>query len=317
MRRPVAPDSFTFIHGDMRDLSTCRNACVGAQYVLHEAPLGSVTRTLADDPIPTDATNLSGFLNMLPGPQAPDVSRISYAASSSTYGDHSGLPKVGEQLGCRLSPYVVTKYGDELTEVSTRRYGFGSIGLRYFNLFPSRQDPDGVYAVVPEWAAAMIQGADVLIDCDGEPSGDFCYVDTVVQANLLGVADAIRGDEAGESANRSPLNQVFIVTVDDRTTLNQLFGALPKALEDKGTYYDRAAVCRACAGDARHPRASVSKAMRLLDYSPHSRPLPTHSRSNTVIHPPSKTQVSRVLQGCVMQSHEYGIRAGLTEGSPP
>ena len=177
---------FRFIEGDIRTLEDCRHACEGVDYVLHQAALGSVPRSVVD-PITTNDVNVTGFLNMLVAARDALVARFVYAASSSTYGDHPGLPKVEDAIGTPLSPYAVTKYVNELyAEVFARCYGFNTIGLRYFNVFGPRQDPDGAYAaVIPKWTAAMIKGEDVFINGDGETSRDFCYIANAVQANLL------------------------------------------------------------------------------------------------------------------------------------
>lgn len=251
---------FRFIEGDIRSLDDCRRACEGVDYVLHQAALGSVPRSLAD-PITTNAANIDGFLNMLVAARDAGVQSFTYAASSSTYGDHPGLPKVEDLIGKPLSPYAVTKYVNELyADVFARAYGFTTIGLRYFNVFGKRQDPAGAYAaVIPKWTAAMIAGDDVFINGDGETSRDFCFVDNAVQANLL----AATATEAGAR------NQVYNVAVGDRTTLNQLLEALRQALGENGVRYDKAPVYRDFrAGDVRHSQADIGKAARLLGYAP-------------------------------------------------
>lgn len=252
--------NFNFIQGDIRNLDDCHRACDGVDFVLHQAALGSVPRSLAD-PITTNTTNISGFLNMLVAARDAQVSSFVYAASSSTYGDHLALPKVESVIGKPLSPYAVTKYVNELyADVFARAYGFTTIGLRYFNVFGKRQDPNGAYAaVIPKWTAAMLQGEDVFINGDGETSRDFCYVENAVQSNLLA---ATTPDEAAR-------NQVYNVAVGDRTTLNQLFEALRHALADNRVRYHKAPVYRDFrAGDVRHSQADVSKAQRLLGYAP-------------------------------------------------
>src|SRR4051812_38409029 len=178
--------SFRFIEGDIRSLEDCREACAGAQVVLHQAALGSVPRSI-DDPISSSAANITGFLNMLVAARDAGVARMVYASSSATYGDHPALPKVEEQIGAALSPYAVTKHVNELyAAVFARCYGLSSIGLRYFNVFGPRQDPDGAYAaVIPKWIAAMIRNETLYINGDGETGRDFCYIDNTVQANLL------------------------------------------------------------------------------------------------------------------------------------
>jgi len=208
---------FRFIEGDIRNLDDCRTACAGVDYVLHEAALGSVPRSL-EDPITTNATNIDGFLNMLVAARDASVKRFVYAASSSTYGDHPGLPKVEDRIGNPLSPYAVTKLvNEQYADVFTRAYGFRTIGLRYFNIFGQRQDPNGAYAaVVPKWTAAMMAGEPVWINGDGETSRDFCYIANTVQANLL----------AATATSVEATNQVYNVAVGDRTTLNDLFEAI-------------------------------------------------------------------------------------------
>ena len=216
---------FSFIEGDIRNLGDCRQACQGVDYVLHQAALGSVPRSL-EDPITTNATNITGFLNMLVAARDAGVKSFTYAASSSTYGDHPGLPKVEDTIGKPLSPYAVTKYVNELyADVFARSYGFATIGLRYFNIFGPRQDPDGAYAaVVPKWTAALLKGDTVYINGDGETSRDFCYIANAVQANLL----------AATSESAEARNQVYNVAVGDRTTLNALFGLLRDNLAAHG-----------------------------------------------------------------------------------
>jgi len=254
---------FTFIEGDIRDLATCRLACESATYVLHEAALGSVPRSIAD-PINTNENNISGFLNMLVAARDAGVKRFVYAASSSTYGDHPGLPKVEDKIGNPLSPYAVTKLVNELyAQVFARTYDFKTIGLRYFNVFGRRQDPSGAYAaVIPKWAEAMITHKPVVINGDGETSRDFCYIDNTVQVNILA---AVAGDDAA--------NQVYNVAVGDRTTLNDLFELIRAGLENayphlknfKPIYQDFRA------GDVRHSLADISKAENLLGYCPSHR----------------------------------------------
>ena len=259
----VSPEQwglFRFIEGDIRKLDDCRSACQGVDYVLHQAALGSVPRSL-NDPITSNATNVDGFLNMLVAARDAEVTSFVYAASSSTYGDHPGLPKVEDVIGKPLSPYAVTKYVNELyADVFARSYGFTTIGLRYFNVFGKRQDPNGAYAaVIPKWTAAMIAGEDVFINGDGETSRDFCFVDNAVQANLLA---ATATDEAAR-------NQVYNIAVGDRTMLNQLFEALRKTLAANAVCYEKNALRRDFrAGDIRHSQADIGKACRLLGYAP-------------------------------------------------
>lgn len=252
--------NFSFIKGDIREQADCQKACEGVDYVLHQAALGSVPRSLAD-PITTNATNISGFLNMLTAARDAKVKSFTYAASSSTYGDHPALPKVEDAIGKPLSPYAVTKYVNELyAEVFARCYGFNAVGLRYFNVFGPRQDPNGAYAaVIPKWTAALLQGDAVYINGDGETSRDFCFVANAVQANLL----------AATAANPEARNQVYNVAVGDRTTLNILFALLRDNLAAHGVSASTQPVYRDFrAGDVRHSQADIGKAQRLLGYAP-------------------------------------------------
>jgi len=259
----VSPEQwarFQFIQGDIRNLDDCRQACEGIDYVLHQAALGSVPRSI-DDPIATNSANIDGFLNMLVAARDARVKSFTYAASSSTYGDHPGLPKVEDLIGKPLSPYAVTKYVNELyADVFARAYGFTTIGLRYFNVFGKRQDPDGAYAaVIPKWTTAMIKGERVSINGDGETSRDFCFVENVVQANLL----------AATTTDAAARNQVYNVAVSGRTDLNQLFAALRQSLAKHGVDYVQEPVYRDFRlGDVRHSQADIGKARRLLGYAP-------------------------------------------------
>lgn len=251
---------FSFIQGDIRQLSSCETACAGVDFVLHQAALGSVPRSL-NDPIATNETNISGFLNMLVAARDAKVASFTYAASSSTYGDHPGLPKVEDIIGKPLSPYAVTKYVNELyADVFAKSYGFNTIGLRYFNVFGKRQDPEGAYAaVIPKWSAAMIKGEEVFINGDGETSRDFCFIENTVQANLL----------AATTEQPDAVNQVYNVALGDRTTLNELFHAIKQTLIQNGTVYHKEPQYRDFrAGDVRHSQADVSKASDLLGYQP-------------------------------------------------
>ena len=250
---------FKFIEGDICDLNACREACAGVDYVLHQAALGSVPRSI-EDPITTNANNITGFLNMLVAAKDAQVKSFTYAASSSTYGDHPALPKVEETIGNPLSPYAVTKYVNELyADVFAKSYGFKTIGLRYFNIFGKRQDPNGAYAaVVPKWSSAMLKNEDVFINGDGETSRDFCFIENAVQANLLSAV-----------ANADAKNQVYNVAVGDRTSLIELFEAIKTALAENGKYYDRPAIFRDFrAGDVRHSQADITKACANLGYQP-------------------------------------------------
>lgn len=248
---------FDFINGDIRSLKDCQQVCNGVDYVLHQAALGSVPRSI-NDPITTNETNINGFLNMLVAARDAKVSSFTYAASSSTYGDHPALPKVEENIGNPLSPYAVTKYVNELyADVFNRAYGFNSIGLRYFNVFGKRQDPNGSYAaVIPKWIASMIKGEDVFINGDGETSRDFCFIDNTVQANLL----------AAISESKSK-NEVYNVAVGDCTTLNNLFSLLRESLVEKGGYIIQKPIyCKERIGDVRHSQADISKIRSNLNY---------------------------------------------------
>ncbi|WP_306520461.1 SDR family oxidoreductase [Rheinheimera sp.] len=255
---PAQWQGFRFIEGDIRELSDCQAAVAGVDYVLHQAALGSVPRSI-NDPLATNNTNINGFLNMLQAAKEAGVQGFVYAASSSTYGDHPALPKVEENIGNPLSPYAVTKYVNELyADVFSRCYGFHSTGLRYFNVFGPRQDPNGAYAaVIPKWTAAMLANEDVAINGDGETSRDFCFVANAVQANILAATTAL-----GKS-------EVFNVAVGDRTTLNDLFQAIQQTLSANGANYGKEPLYRDFrAGDVRHSQADVSKAERLLGYVP-------------------------------------------------
>ncbi|GLR28026.1 UDP-N-acetylglucosamine 4-epimerase [Psychrobacter pacificensis] len=252
-------ERFTFIKGDIRQLTDCSKACQGVDYVLHQAALGSVPRSIAD-PIATNETNISGFLNMLVAARDANVASFTYAASSSTYGDHPALPKVEDAIGNPLSPYAVTKYVNELyADVFSRTYGFKTIGLRYFNIFGKRQTPDGAYAaVIPKWTAAMIAGDEVFINGDGDTSRDFNFIENAVQANILAA-----------TATEQAKNQVYNVAVGGRTTLNTLFSALKEHLSANGVSYTQAPVYRDFrAGDVRHSQADISKIQNALSYDP-------------------------------------------------
>lgn len=263
VRTLVSPEQwgrFAFVEGDIRDLEACRRACTGVDYVLHQAALGSVPRSLLD-PITTNGANIDGFLNMLVAARDAQAKSFTYAASSSTYGDHPALPKVEDAIGKPLSPYAVTKYVNELyADVFARSYGFSTIGLRYFNVFGPRQDPEGAYAaVIPKWIAALVRDDEIFINGDGETSRDFCYVENAVQANLLA---AVQTDEAAR-------NQVYNVAVGDRTTLNSLLDLLRSELAANGAPRDRQPQHRDFrAGDVRHSQADIAKAGHLLGYEP-------------------------------------------------
>lgn len=248
---------FRFYEGDIRDLATCALAARGCDFVLHQAALGSVPRSLAD-PIASNAANVGGFLNMLVAARDAGVRRFVYAASSSTYGDRPDLPKIEDRIGRPLSPYAVTKRTNELyADVFADVYGLVSVGLRYFNVFGPRQDPDGAYAaVIPKWIAAMLAGRPILVNGDGETSRDFCFVANAVQANLLAaVSERITGHE------------VFNVAVGERTTLNELATTIRELL---GTDAMPSRVVHGAPrpGDVRHSQADIGKARARLGYAP-------------------------------------------------
>lgn len=255
---------FTMIEGDIRDAATCRRACTGVEIVLHQAALGSVPRSIAD-PAATHASNATGHLNVLLGAVASGVRRVVYASSSSVYGDEPSLPKVEDRVGRPLSPYAVTKCTNELyAEVFSRQFGLGTVGLRYFNVFGPRQDPEGVYAaVIPRWISALLAGQPCQIFGDGETSRDFCYVDNAVQAN-------IRAAMAGDAAARG---DVYNVAIGNQTTLNQLFVTIRAKLAER--FPEARHVAEAApdyrpfrSGDVRHSLADTAKARTLLAYRP-------------------------------------------------
>ncbi len=256
--------NFHFLEGDIRDLGTCRTAVRGVDFVLHQAALGSVPRSLAD-PILTNQSNVDGFLNMLVAARDAGAKRFVYAASSSTYGDHPDLPKVEEKIGKPLSPYAVTKYVNELyADVFARAYGLNSIGLRYFNVFGPHQDPGGAYAaVIPKWITAMLKGETVYINGDGETSRDFCYVANVVQANLL----------AATTDDLAAVNQVYNIAVGERTSLNNLERLIRSEIQirlpELKISLPQERDFRA--GDVRHSLASIDKAQLRLGYQPSHR----------------------------------------------
>jgi UDP-N-acetylglucosamine 4-epimerase len=253
--------NFSFMQADICNLASCQTACIGVDFVLHQAALGSVPRSV-EDPINSNASNVTGFLNMLVAARNSNVKRFVYAASSSTYGDHPGLPKVEDHIGKPLSPYAVTKYVNELyAEVFGKTYNLQSIGLRYFNVFGPRQDPEGAYAaVIPKWIASMIKGEPVYINGDGETSRDFCYIANVVQANLL----------SASTPNTKAVNQVYNIAAGGRTTLNELYAQLKQNLISSCPHLkDAQAVYREFrAGDVRHSLASIDKAREMLGYEP-------------------------------------------------
>ncbi len=253
--------NFQFIRGDIRSLEDCTKACDGVDYVLHQAALGSVSRSI-EDPILTNASNVTGFLNMLVAARDAKVKRFVYAASSSTYGDHPKLPKIEDQIGKPLSPYAVTKLVNELyADVFARTYGIQPIGLRYFNVFGPRQDPNGAYAaVIPLWISALIKNGTVAINGDGETSRDFCFIDNVVQANIL----------AAQASDPAAVNQVYNIALGDRTTLNELYQAMCSLLVERLPHVQahRPKYREFRNGDIRHSQADISKARTLLGFEP-------------------------------------------------
>jgi UDP-N-acetylglucosamine 4-epimerase len=251
---------FWFIRGDIRNLEDCLKACNGVEYVLHEAALGSVPRSIAN-PIATNEVNISGFLNMLVAARDCKVKRIVYAASSSTYGDHPDLPKIEERIGKPLSPYAVTKYVNELyADVFAKTYGMELIGLRYFNVFGPRQNPKGAYAaVIPAWIKSMLANETIYINGDGETSRDFCFISNAVQANIL----------ATMNNNSEAINQVFNVAVGEQNSLSRLFVLLKELLPVNGGLYKKEAIAQEeRKGDVRHSLASIKKIEKILKYHP-------------------------------------------------
>lgn len=263
VKASVAPEQwarFTFIEGSIEDLASCRKATEGVRYVLHHAALGSVPASIVD-PVLCNAVNVSGFVNMLVASREAGVQTFVYAASSSTYGDEPSMPKREEVIGKPLSPYAVSKYVDELyADVFTRCYGMRTVGLRYFNIFGPRQDPNGAYAaVIPKWIAAMLAGQPVLVNGDGENTRDYCHVDNVVQANLLAA-----------TAQETAVNQIYNIALGQKTSLNGLHGILKRLLQARreglaipGPQYGPPRF-----GDILHSQADISKAAHLLGFSP-------------------------------------------------
>jgi UDP-N-acetylglucosamine/UDP-N-acetylgalactosamine 4-epimerase len=235
--------------------------CKDVDFVLHQAALGSVPRSI-EDPITSNANNLSSFLNMLVAARDTKVKNFVYAASSSTYGDHPALPKVEENIGKPLSPYAVTKYVNELyADVFNKTYEFNAVGLRYFNIFGPRQDPKGAYAaVIPKWVASLIKKETPFINGDGKTSRDFCYIKNAVQANIL----------AATSNNPKAKNQIYNVAVGHRTTLNQLFNTIQEKIINRILDQNKVEIEYRDfrAGDVRHSQADISKAKTLLGYEP-------------------------------------------------
>jgi UDP-N-acetylglucosamine/UDP-N-acetyl-alpha-D-glucosaminouronate 4-epimerase len=258
---PALWSNYVHVRGDTRDPETCKGVIEGVDYVLHQAALGSVPRSLAK-PLDSHSSNVTGFINMLAAAKAAGVKRFVYASSSSVYGDHPDLPKVEHKTGACLSPYAATKVMNELyAGVFARCYGIETMGLRYFNVFGPRQDPDGPYAaVIPKWIAALLQGEPVWINGDGQTSRDFCYVVNVVQVNLL----------AATTDNPAALNQVYNVAVHARTTLNELFQLLTAKLApfSPGLQGLRPRYREFRPGDVMHSEADISQARTLLGYEP-------------------------------------------------
>jgi len=253
--------NFTFIEGDIADLETCTKACKGVDIVLHQAALGSVPRSI-DDPITSNRSNITGFLNMLTAAKDAGIKRFVYASSSSVYGDSQELPKVEERVGNVLSPYAAMKKTNEIyANVFQRTYGMETLGLRYFNVFGRRQDPDGAYAaVIPKWVGSLLEGEDVFINGDGATSRDFTYIDNVIQMNLL----------AGTTENSEAFGEAFNVAVGGRNTLNELYTLINKELNTHiDSFTEKEAIYRDFrAGDIRHSNANISKAQGFVGYSP-------------------------------------------------
>lgn len=252
---------FTFYEGNIESLLDCQRACKGVDFVLHQAALGSVPRSLKD-PVTTNQVNISGFLNMLIAARDAGVASFTYAASSSTYGDYPGLPKTEDKIGRPLSPYAVTKYVNELyADVFARNYAFKAIGLRYFNVFGRRQNPNGAYsAVIPRWILSQLNGEQIYINGDGLTSRDFCYIDNVIQANLL----------AATTTNSNARNQVYNVAVGDRMTLNDLYLAIREGIYSLSDFKnDMTPIYHDFRrGDVQHSQADISKIKKFLRYVP-------------------------------------------------
>ena len=255
------PSTFKLIIGDIRNLDDCKKAVENIDYVLHEAALGSVPRSIKD-PITTNEVNISGFLNMLLASRDAGVKRFIYAASSSTYGDSKSLPKMEDVIGRPLSPYAITKYVDELyADVFARTYGIETIGLRYFNVFGRRQDPFGAYAaVIPLFVKKLISYESPIINGDGEYSRDFTYIDNVIQMNMLAMA----------TTKKEAVNQVYNTAYGERTTLNQLIGYLKEFLSEFDPIITNVKILHGPnrQGDIPHSLACIEKAKRLLNYEP-------------------------------------------------
>ncbi len=252
--------AFTFIKGDISNINLCKKACKNVDYVLHQAAIGSVPRSIKD-PIRTNKSNITGFLNILVAAKDENVESFVFAASSSTYGDHKSLPKKEHIIGKPLSPYAVTKYVNELyADVFSRTYGFNSIGLRYFNVFGKRQTPNSTYAaVIPKWIDAIINNNQIFINGDGETSRDFCYIDNAVQANIL----------AATSNSQQALCNIFNIAVGERTSLNSLYKFLQELIATRSkTKHSNITYRDFREGDVRHSQADISKANQFLGYIP-------------------------------------------------
>ena len=252
---------FQLMEGDISDLTVCRHACKGVELVLHEAALGSVPASMSD-PIKAHQSNVTGFLNMLIAARDAKAKRLVYASSSAVYGDDPELPKIEPKIGHPLSPYAATKFIDEVyADAFARAYEFPSIGLRYFNVFGPRQDPEGAYAaVIPKWIAALLKREPVYINGDGETTRDFCYIQNIVQANLL----------AATTSNPEAIGGIYNIALGQRTTLNALFEMLQSALRrsDPGLPFQKPIYREFRAGDVRHSVADIHSAKRLLGYVP-------------------------------------------------
>jgi UDP-N-acetylglucosamine 4-epimerase len=254
-------ENFKLIEGDIRNLEQCKNAVTGVDYVLHQAALGSVPRSI-NDPITSNEVNVSGFLNMLVASKDAGVQRFIYAASSSTYGDSESLPKVEDKIGKPLSPYAITKYVNELyAEIFSNTYGFETIGLRYFNVFGRRQDPNGAYAaVIPKFVMQLMKHESPVINGDGNFSRDFTYIDNVIQMNELAML----------TQNPEAINTVYNTAYGDRTTLNDMVSYLKEYLSEFDSAIAGIDVVHGPnrVGDIPHSLASIDKAKRLLNYTP-------------------------------------------------
>jgi len=263
VKKEVSPkqwNRFVFYKGDISKKSFCKFICKDIDYVLHQAALGSVPRSLKD-PLRTNNSNITGFLSMLVAARDASVSNFVYAASSSTYGDHKALPKKEHRIGRPLSPYAITKYVNELyADIFFKSYQFNSIGLRYFNVFGKRQSPNGAYAaVIPKWLSALANNKNVYINGDGSTSRDFCYVDNAVQANIL----------AATSSDVNALNQIYNIAVGDRTSLNDLHNIIIREIKKLQNVSDLDPIYRDFRdGDVLHSQADISKAQKLLGYRP-------------------------------------------------